>query len=759
MTWRDDISILSDDRAFFRRARSRSRPRTRSTNAAAPQSSSQSVATSPTSSPPKASFFSRSRSHSRPRARRGSAPNSKQRSRSAARPRSTAARTAAAQAASPDAGANKSAAAAAAAQIASSDSAAQSAASSPAKSTGGSPSSLLKMKKKFARKKKYGNVDDVSVSDSLCSGVLKDLGSTFGSGMSVGSSWKTSGRRSSAKSIGASGRSIGDTGRTTLSGKVPGGVADFDLDYLKKGSGESSLSNGSPKPMATSPGRGEVRSLVSETISEDAEKREARKERVKEKLDRYKRDQKQLKQSCVALEKQLAHTTEKLKEVDSKAAFKIDSLESELRETRSGMEQVAKQSTKEVTDQSECIKTLGKKLIRQAHVIKRQKKAVEQYKMQLEGLHEEMAMQDERDVTRDDELERLQEEVEEAKERRIKMQNVLQENIEEMMDLKTAAEQDSKAIMSLEFDLQQKDATLKRVAREESDKSVRIAALEDDLERKDAEVKDVKEQLKAKEVELFGMKKEFESASEEAEELRCNFAAWGTTRGSSEGVEASPGRSASVSSAVSDGRPSMTGRRQSSLLWGKKALLEDVDPETFEAELKEKDTTIQTLNDTVTEQEETIKTLRSDMVKMSSTYKQDSYLKRKEIAKLKQMNAEYALKLRALEKAFKCVNSPANMEAISTSRHGHTSHGEGRSPGMGLNGSHHGSLHGLSLHSVGPGEVSSREDKAAAVRARLGGALYDFPAAEPQVVTDNNFFEGSDQASEDGRKGEPAEEG
>ena len=70
MTWRDDISILSDDRAFFRRARSRSRPRTRSTNAAAPQSSSQSVATSPTSSTPKASFFSRSRSHSRPRARR-----------------------------------------------------------------------------------------------------------------------------------------------------------------------------------------------------------------------------------------------------------------------------------------------------------------------------------------------------------------------------------------------------------------------------------------------------------------------------------------------------------------------------------------------------------------------------------------------------------------------------------------------------------------------------------------------------------------
>merc|ERR1711933_424772 len=106
-----------------------------------------------------------------------------------------------------------------------------------------------------------------------------------------------------------------------------------------------------------------------------------------------------------------------------------------------------------------------------------------------------------------------------------------------------------------------------------------------------------------------------------------------------------------------------------------------------------KDSAIHNLDCTCKEYEETIANLRSDSVKMSSTYKQDSYLKRKEIAKLKQANAEYALKLRALEKAFKGVSSTE----INTSLHG-----------MGT------SLHGASLR----GGARRGEPKASMVQAK-----------------------------------------
>ena len=197
-------------------------------------------------------------------------------------------------------------------------------------------------------------------------------------------------------------------------------------------------------------------------------------------------------------------------------------------------------------------------------------------------------------------------------------------------------------------------------------------------------------------------------------------------------------------------------------------LEEGEDPiETFEAELAAKDATIQTLDDTCKEHEETIKTLRSDMVKMSSTYKQDSYLKRKEIAKLKQQNAEYALKLRALEKAFKCVNATENMNVVGTKFHGHTSHGPSGTRSS-LDSSKNGgsssvSAHGQTMHSVN--SIQSKEDKAAAVKARLGLAPYEFPsssasrAQDPLIVQQANFFDGaSDGGSDLGGKGENPEE-
>ena len=159
---------------------------------------------------------------------------------------------------------------------------------------------------------------------------------------------------------------------------IQGGVDDFDesLSTWKKVNTAAAASDNSPSVKSTkslnssseSVNNNKEESSSAIPSSPDTQRRrEQRKERVKEKLDRYKRDQKALKKSCLALEQQLAITTDKLREVDSKAAFKIDALESELRETRKGMEGIAKSSTKEVTDQSECIKTLGKKLIRQAH--------------------------------------------------------------------------------------------------------------------------------------------------------------------------------------------------------------------------------------------------------------------------------------------------------------------------------------------------------------------------------------------------------
>ena len=221
---------------------------------------------------------------------------------------------------------------------------------------------------KFNRKQ----IDDISVSDSLCSGVLRDA-AQFNIGNSIGSSLGMRSTLSSSNSMSSLGNTHSSRRSSAAKTPIPGGVADFDESLSNWKKINTSVDN-SPSVKST-------KSLSEESVNNNKEessnavpsspdtqrRREQRKERVKEKLDRYKRDQKALKKSCLALEQQLAITTDKLREVDSKAAFKIDALESELRETRKGMEGIAKSSTKEVTDQSECIKTLGKKLIRQAH--------------------------------------------------------------------------------------------------------------------------------------------------------------------------------------------------------------------------------------------------------------------------------------------------------------------------------------------------------------------------------------------------------
>lgn len=624
------------------------------------------------------------------------------------------------------------------------------------------------MKKKFSMRASKQGPDDVSVSDSLCSGVLRDA-AIMDIGGSIGSSAGTN--RSAPQS---SSRSF----RHSPSDPLPGGVADFNTqlnrnasarEFDRKPSTESATSN-----MTTS-----MHSLVP-TVEEDTassfrhpelvddhgdNRREQRKERVKEKLERYKVDQKQLKKSCVALEEQLAQTTEKLRDVDSRAAFRIDSLEGELRETRMGMEHVAKASTREVTGQSECIKALGKKLIRQAHVIKRQKGAVGQYKMQMEALHEEMAMQDERDSHREDEMRMLQDKLKSANEKKVTTQGLLEGNIEEMTELKAERERIAKDERELKFDMQQKEASLERVAVESSEKSKRIAELMEELDKKDREAESAAAQLKESENSVHVMQTELKSASSEIEDLRTKYASWmSTSTGGGDGSfhrHSSPGalnRAASVGHALGWNRGM---NKQASLG------LEDADDlvETYESELQAKDATIETLAETVTEQEETIKTLQSNLVKMKSTYASDQYTKRKEIVQLKQQNATKALKLRALEKAFKCVNSSENMPKVGKNLHGHSMHGGASStPGASIHRSGSLSQHGTSMHSES--SLTSKEDKAAAVKARLGIPRSNRVHPDSLIVQQSNFFDsisGSDQANSDngsdlGGKGENPEE-
>jgi len=540
--------------------------------------------------------------------------------------------------------------------------------------------------------------------------------------------------------------------------------------------------------------------------------REERKERVKEKLEKYKRNQKQLKIACMALEQQLASTSAKLREVDTTATSKIHALETELRETRGGLQHLANQSHRDVADQSECIKTLGSKLIRQAHVIQKQKAAVSQYKIQLEAMAEEMAMQDERDGRLEEEMQTLTNELEKIKASKVQMQTRLQHTLEELMDSKRELELDGKYKMDMEFRLQQQEAMLDRLAQDMARKTRTISELEDEIESKNWEVETMREKLGESEKILEGVQCELENALKKAAAATSAAAAAAAATAAAANEEhvesttddgennnhvayissncarspsSSPVKSPSNSTRTSWKRilvaPPFGIPDQQDNDINNNANTEGEEPNnestqsTFQSQLQAKDAVISTLNDTCQDQELTIQTLRSDMVKMSSTYKQDSYLKRKEIAKLKQQNAEYALKLRALEKAFKCVNATENMPVVGTKFHGHTTHGsgEGYSGGAGAGGGNAegggggSSLHGLPAHSMGAlspgGNTTSKNNKLAAVKSRMG-ALYDFPSPrdikkDSLIVQQANFFDGaSDQGSDLDGKGENPEE-
>jgi hypothetical protein len=126
-------------------------------------------------------------------------------------------------------------------------------------------------------------------------------------------------------------------------------------------------------------------------------------------------------------------------------------------------------------------------------------------------------------------------------------------------------------------------------------------------------------------------------------------------------------------------------------------------------------------------------------VKMSPTYKQDGYSKRKEISEPKQQSAECALMQRALEKAPQWVNATENMSAVGTNDGtkfpAHSVHGLGKDGSksweMGT------SLHGESVHLASNG---GKDGKAAAASARSGG-LRVGRLRDLKVVQQASFFD------------------
>eukprot|EP00986_Skeletonema_menzelii_P013148 scaffold7490_cov142-Skeletonema_menzelii.AAC.9 len=561
---------------------------------------------------------------------------------------------------------------------------------------------LSTMKKPFQRRSNpfkksshHKDIDNVSVSPSLCSDVLRDAGGAMG---------------------------------LSKSHKSDASLSTFAYNH-KYSNSNSTGSCGDP---------------------EDLARREERKQRMREKLEREKQRQRQLKESNAALTSQLVKTTEKLKELDYKAASKIDVLEQELHETRMGMNEVARKVQK---DQTECIKKMGKNLLRQAKIIKRQKKAIEQYTIQLDGLKEEMAMQDERDLDRDAKFQAQMDDFEKIAEQKVAMQHSLQENIEEMMDLKQEQEASAQRIMELEFDLQQKDAALARVAKDMSEKTERIVALEEELEEKTREFDVIQTELKASEKSLQMMMEKLDKSNEEVEDLRCKFAGWGESGAATRSSLASTGESASAAAEAERRRSSLftlrTAGRSNHGVAG-----EAFDVSIWQEQINERDEQIRELDLTVKENQEEALKLRSDMVKMSSTYKNDDYLKRKQIAKLKQENAEYALKLRALEKAFKAVNGDgstnivssdinSSLHSLTTNRISKSMHSPERKSSL------HGSKN--STHST-HSSTSSKEERKRAAFARIGMPYQELSASRP--VESKSSPNGSVHGSEDGRKRE-----
>lgn len=110
-------------------------------------------------------------------------------------------------------------------------------------------------------------------------------------------------------------------------------------------------------------------------------------------------------------------------------------------------------------------------------------------------LVEEMVVHGKRGARREEELQPLSESMTEKK---IQMQQLLQESIEEMRCLESDMEKDVKDIMKLEFCLKEKNTTLNRAAKDIADKSTKISSLENELKRRNQELDNVRKHVLSK---------------------------------------------------------------------------------------------------------------------------------------------------------------------------------------------------------------------------------------------------------------------
>jgi len=270
------------------------------------------------------------------------------------------------------------------------------------------------------------------------------------------------------------------------------------------------------------------------------------------------------------------------------------------------------------------VPTLETTLVRRARMAPKPKAAIGRCKARREARLEEMARREEREAGRAEDYCRLRERCDAATEQMTQSQRTLQENIEEMMDLKAERERDAKAIWKLECALQQKEANLDQLGKE---KSIGICMPDQwrELDEKTMEVEALEEMLQASEAAAEEARKELESKRAEAEDLKRGHAPAPGETGPGFG------RAMSVESVS-------TARSETA--------------EDFATALQAKGDTISSLSYTVTGYEETIQDLNSKVVKMSSMCKHDSYLQRKEFDQLQKTNAEYERKLATLQLMF-----------------------------------------------------------------------------------------------------------
>ena len=158
--------------------------------------------------------------------------------------------------------------------------------------------------------------------------------------------------------------------------------------------------------------------------------------RLRKKLSAYKTRSTLLKTNITHLQTQLATTTSELQSLDARSRLHIDAAHMQISECKSSVYSLAAASGIEHTRQAMTVRILGEKLVKQAKVIRTQREAARAHKALLEALREEMAMQDERDRERDEEVEELHSQIRISNSTKVKVHRELMENHELMTDLR-----------------------------------------------------------------------------------------------------------------------------------------------------------------------------------------------------------------------------------------------------------------------------------------------------------------------------------